>query len=724
MLLFQAETLRVDQQAEGVAIVWLDVPSRPINVFNRRVLADLDAALDRVAAEALLRCLVVRSGKASGFLAGADLGEFTQVTTAADAAALSALGQALFDKLANLRLPVVAVIHGPCLGGGLEFALACDYRLVVDAPGTQLGLPEIELGLLPAWGGTQRLPRVIGLERAFNVILGARRLNPRDALRWGLADALAATDEDVQRELEKLLQRAATEGKRPKTNLPRRSWRQTLLESNAFGRRLLFKGTERYMRRRVPDDMPAPKEALEAMRVGIAQGIDAGLAYEREAVSRLALTPACRNLIGLFFQREEARKLPAAWKEAPPIRRIGIVGLGAMGAGIAQLAAVRGLEVVVQEVNEEAFGTGLLKVAALFEKAVQRGILTQDEANRKLSSMRGGTTWQGFDSVDLVIEAAIEDLEAKREIFREMDRRTPANTVLATNTSSLSVAALQDGMSHPERVAGMHFFNPVHKMPLVEVARTPRTNEPTIAALARLAVALGKTPVIVRDSPGFVVNRILMPYLNEAVLLVGEGMTITQIDAVMTRFGMPMGPLELLDQVGLDVAAHIARAMLPAMSERFPPNPAFELMQQKGWLGQKSGVGFYRHRRKKNKVNELAQNALRAGSSGEADVSSALPHAVRLHQARERMVLLMVNEAALCLAEELASSAAIDLAMVLGTGWAPHRGGPLRYAADRGPGEIVQALTDLAQRIGPRFTPSASLREVAQKPLAAAEPSP
>lgn len=717
MSIFQAETLRVDQQPDGVAVLWIDVPGRPLNVFSHQLLADLDAALDHVAGESAIHVLVVRSAKASGFLAGADLRAFTQVKRAVDATALSALGQALFDKVASLRVPVIAVIHGPCLGGGLEFALACDYRLVVDGPATQLGLPEIELGLLPAWGGTQRLPRVVGLERAFTIILGARRLNSRDALRWGLADVVAAGDPDVPRALEKLPERAAREGKRPKTTLPRRTWRQSLLESNSFGRKLLFKGTERYLRRRVPDDMPAPKEALDAMRIGVSEGMDAGLAAERDAVGRLALTPACRNLIGLFFQREEARKLPAAWKDSPAIRRIGVVGAGAMGAGIAQLAAIRGFEVVIQEVNEEALGAGLLKVAALFEKAVERGILTQDEANRKLASMRGGTQWQGFEDVDVVIEAALEDLEVKRAIIGELDRRTRPNTVLATNTSSLSVAALQETLSHPERVAGLHFFNPVHKLPLVEVARAPRTNEQTVAALARLAVALGKTPVIVKDSPGFVVNRILIPYLNEAVLLVGEGLTIAQVDTVMTRFGMPMGPLELLDQVGLDVAAHIARAMPPASAERFPPNPAFELMHQKGWLGQKSGVGFYRHRGKKNRVNELAQNALRAVYPSDDGMSASLPTAVRLQQARERMVLLMVNEAALCLAEELAEDAArIDLAMVLGTGWAPHRGGPLRYAADRGPDEVIRVLAELAQRMGPRFEPSAALHRLAESP--------
>ncbi len=717
---FQAETLRVDQEPGGVGVLWFDVPGRPLNVFNRQVLADLEAALDRVDADSAIHVLVARSAKSSGFLAGADLHEFAKVQSAADATALSALGQAIFDKVARLRVPVVAVVQGPCLGGGLEFALACDYRLVVDRHNTQLGLPEIELGLLPGWGGTQRLPRVVGLERAFKIILGSRRLSATDAGRWGLADAVA-TEQTMARELDHLLHRAEQEGKRQLAAPSRRSWRQWLLETNAVGRRMLFRGTERYLRRRVPEDMPAPREALEAMRVGLRDGLDAGLAYEREAIGRLAMTPACHNLIALFFQREEARKLPAEWKEGEPVRRLGVVGLGVMGAGIAQLAAIRGVEVIVQEANEEALGTGLLRVAALFEKAVERGILAREEADRKLSAFRGGVNWKDFDSVELVIEAAVENLEVKRALFRELDRRTPPQAVLATNTSSLTVAALQEGLAHPERVAGMHFFNPVHKMPLVEVVRTPATNDQAIAAVARLAIALGKTPVVVQDSPGFVVNRILMPYLNEAVLLVSEGLSIRSLDATMTRFGMPMGPLELLDQVGLDVAAHIARSLQPAFGDRFPPNPGFELMRQKGWLGQKSGVGFYHHRGKKKQVNFLAENALRAAySKSDEDLAEVLPHAVTMQQARDRMVLLMVNEAAMCLGEGLTAQAeTIDLAMVLGTGWAPHRGGPLRYAHDRGVDAVIAALEELARRLGPRFQPCEALRRLADSRVAA-----
>ncbi|HZV06992.1 MAG TPA: 3-hydroxyacyl-CoA dehydrogenase NAD-binding domain-containing protein [Gemmataceae bacterium] len=714
MQVFHSATIVVERDPDGALALILDVPGRSVNVFNRQVMADLDAALDAVAASKAA-LLVVRSGKKSGFVAGADLQEFLNIQDARSAEAISASGQKLFDKLAALPMPTIAAISGACLGGGLEFALACDYRLVFDKPSTQMGLPEVELGLLPGWGGTQRLPRIIGLERALRVILDRKRLNAAEAFRWGLADAIAATETELREQFGRLTGRAIGEGKRRLDRLPLRTWRQRILESNPLGRRALFQITERLVRRSVWDDMPAPFEALEAIRAGIRDGMTAGLAYERAAAGRLAVSSACRNLIGLFFQTQKSDKLPEELHAAKPVevRRVGVVGAGTMGAGIAQLAAFKGCKVVVQEVSQAALDAGLERIKGLFRKAVERRLLTEPESVERLAAIQGTLKWEGFDHVDVVVEAALEDLDAKRTVFRELESRTRPGTVLATNTSSLPVESLQEGLTHPERVAGMHFFNPVHKMPLVEVARAPASNEMTLATLTQWAINLGKTPVLVRDSPGFVVNRILMPYLNEAVILVAEGLAIEQVDRVMKRFGMPMGPLELLDQIGLDIAAHVAESMQPVLTGRFEPNAAFEKMRAAGLLGQKSGRGFYLHAGKKPKINSQTQQLLRVEKS--ASIAQALPEAARVTEGRERMVLLMVNEAALALSEKLTTTAAaLNLAMVLGTGWAPHRGGPLRYADDRGLGDIVQSLTTLAARHGKRFEPCAELKRRAE----------
>jgi 3-hydroxyacyl-CoA dehydrogenase/enoyl-CoA hydratase/3-hydroxybutyryl-CoA epimerase len=724
MQLFQSETILVEKDSDGSVSLKLDVPGRSVNVFNRQVMADLDAALDAVAASKA-PLVVVRSGKKSGFVAGADLREFLDIKDGAGATAVSATGQRLFDKLAALPMPTIAAIHGPCLGGGLEVALACDYRLVVESPKTQLGLPEVELGLLPGWGGTQRLPRIVGLERALRVILDRKRLSASEAYRWGLADAVAETASELREQYAFLAARAIAGGKRQRRRLPLRTWRQRLLESNPLGRRVLFRATERLMRRRVWDDMPAPFEALEAIRTGINHGMPAGLAYEREAAGRLAVSTACRNLITLFFQTEAARTLPEELRGATPaeVQRVGVVGAGAMGAGIAQLAAFKGCKVIVQEINQAALDAGLERIKGLFRKAVERHLLSEPESVQRLAAIQGTLKWEGFENVDVVIEAALEDLDAKRAVFRELEARTRPETVLATNTSSLPVERLQEGLTHPERVAGMHFFNPVHKMPLVEVARAPASRDAALAILTQLAINLGKTPVVVRDSPGFIVNRILMPYLNEAVLLVSEGLSIEQIDRAMKRFGMPMGPLELLDQIGLDIAAHVAQSMQPVLAGRFEPNTAFEKMRTAGLLGQKSGRGFYLHGGKKPKVNSQVQKLLQSESA--TTTARALPPTVRLSEGRERMVLLMVNEAALGLSEGLSASAAtIDLAMVLGTGWAPHRGGPLRYADDRGLADMVQALTNLAARHGRRFEPCPELKRRAETNESFTRPTP
>ncbi|HEV3235735.1 MAG TPA: enoyl-CoA hydratase-related protein, partial [Gemmataceae bacterium] len=457
---FHSETIRMEPAGEGVILLWIDVPNRSMNVITPQVMTDLDAALERLQRDPALRLLILRGAKSSGFLAGADVKEFQRVENVDQAKALSARGQQLFARLADCPAPTLAAIHGPCLGGGLELALACDYRVALDIPSTQIGLPEVELGLLPAWGGTQRLPRVIGLERALKVILAGKRLSAAEAYRWGLLDAVARDQKDWLDAIDRIGKQALVQGKRPKNKLPLANWRQRLLESTSAGRRLLFSGTERLLKKRVPEDMPAPRAALQAIKVGLDKGFAAGLDEEREGASRLATSNACHNLVNLFLQREKAREIGKGLGESETdlsatIKRVGIVGAGVMGAGIAQLAAVKGYQVVVQEINEAALGAGMLKIAGLIEKAVERRLLTEKDGRDKLAAVQGTTEWKGFEDVDLVVEAAIEEKQAKQGLFRELDKRTRPDVPLATNTSSLSVAELEAGLSHPARVAGL-----------------------------------------------------------------------------------------------------------------------------------------------------------------------------------------------------------------------------------------------------------------------------
>ncbi|HEV2945791.1 MAG TPA: enoyl-CoA hydratase-related protein, partial [Gemmataceae bacterium] len=408
MEIFRAVSLVIEKD-NGIATLWLDVPDKTYNVFNRQVLGELHSAFDRIAPDSSIKLLLIRGRKKNGFVAGADLHEFQSITTSDQAMALSAAGQQLFDKLERLPFPTVAVIHGPCLGGGLEFALACDYRVAIDHPKTQIGLPEIELGLVPGWGGTQRLPRVVGLERALQVILQRKRLNAREAAEWGLADWRTSRQEDLPALVTTVPGGARQLEKRPKHGMPLRNWRQRLIESTPVGRAIMFRGAERILRRKVPDDMPAPFEALDAVRVGLTRGMSAGLAREREAIGRLATTKACRNLMTLFFLIERARKLQEDMDKdsVPEIRRVGVVGAGTMGAGIAQLAALKGFEVVVQEVNDAALAAGTKKIDGLFQKAAERGLISAEEAKQKMAAVGRTTSWQSFETTDLVIEAVI-----------------------------------------------------------------------------------------------------------------------------------------------------------------------------------------------------------------------------------------------------------------------------------------------------------------------------
>lgn len=714
MALFQTDNLWISQVTQSVAVLYLDVANRSVNVLSRQVLRDLDQAFDWVAKEKALELVILRSAKKDSFVAGADIRELAELPSPQAARELSEQGQRLFDKLAGLSIPTVAVISGPCLGGGLELALACDYRVLVNQPRTQLGFPEVELGLIPAWGGTQRLPRIVGLERGLQMILSGRRLRAREALAWALADAL--TDE-ISQEPPAFLDQAV---KRPLDDLPLRDFRQKVVEGNFIGRWLVYRGTERLLRRVVPDDLPAPWEALEAVRVGLKQGIAAGLERERAAVERLAAGPASRNLLRVFLQREERRRLPEPQPEdEPPLRKVGVVGCGVMGAGIAQLAALHGCDVYIQEANQSALGLGILRIMALINRAVERGLIAPGELEKTMSRIHGSVSWNGFADLDLVIEAVVEDLTHKKAIFRELEKQVSPSTILATNTSSLRVAQLQEGLKHPGRVAGLHFFNPVHKMPLVEVVRSHMTRDRVTTALQRFVVALGKTPIVVKDSPGFVVNRVLAPYFNEAVLLASAGMRIELIDQAMERFGMPAGPLELLDQIGLDVAQQAAHNLQEVIGERLPRTPAFEVFRQRGWLGQKSGAGFYRYRSGRKHPHRAAQLLLEqlGKSSGVPALEPASP-AEYMKLARERLVGLMINEAAQCLAEGIVKDAeTLDLALVLGAGWAPHRGGPLTYARQQGLGQISARLEELARQHGPRYEPCPALRNVYREPI-------
>ncbi len=681
--------------SRGVMTAILNVPNSSVNVFNAGVLTDLHELVTQLEQRNDVQAVVFRSGKESGFLAGADVRQIEQLQTPEEARQGSQVGQALFTQLEELPIPTIAVIQGPCLGGGLEFAMACKFRIVVNDPRTKLGLPEVELGLLPGWGGNFRLPHLIGLSQALPMILASKKLGAKQAVDKGLAHLLVEPAE-----LDAMLQSFLTDvldGKRPAHR--KRTWKSWFLDQTPIGRSLVFREAKRGIGSKAKH-YPALSAILDTVAAGLNKSRDEAFGAERKAFGELAFTPTSRHLVQLFFLRERARTA-STWTSSPiekpaPLRKVGVIGGGVMGAGIAQWCATQGFSVALKEVNESFLEQGMNRIRGLFDDSVRKRAISEADARTKLASIQPTIDWKPFADVDLVIEAATEKQDLKQAIFRELTEKLPGQVLLATNTSSLRVDSLTGSVSGPERVVGLHFFNPVHRMQLVEIVTTKRTSDQHIGSLVEFVKKLGKTPIVCADSPGFVVNRILFPYLDEAVRVVCEGVSPQRVDRVIEDFGMPMGPLEMLDQVGLDVAAHVADSMAGANPQPSPTPERLKQMVATGHLGRKSDQGFYKYDQGKKQKSE-PQNPPASSTSSISDA-----------EIEQRLVLRLVNEAAKVASEGIVvDPKMIDLAMVLGTGFAPQTGGPLSYAEQTGIPQILQSLENWERTAGVRFAPAA-----------------
>jgi 3-hydroxyacyl-CoA dehydrogenase/enoyl-CoA hydratase/3-hydroxybutyryl-CoA epimerase len=642
---------------EGAAVISFDHPDKSANVIDAEFLNELETAL-RAVVRYGVKGLVFVSSKPSVFLAGADLESLGKLHGEA-LEAVVARGQAVFSRIASLGMPTIAAIHGACLGGGLELALACDRRIASDDPATKLGLPETQLGLLPAWGGSTRLPRLIGLPKALDLILNGIQVTAKHASKLGVVDEVVPKERLTERAIALL----------DKTVPKRKSF---FLTNNPISAVVIRSLTKRQLLAKTRGNYPAPLAALEVVGHGSwVTGGNLGRSFsrERDAFVRLAETDAARNLLRLFFLQEKAKHYrhdPSLDpKTLPRIERTAVIGAGVMGAGIAQMTASRGVPVILADLDPGRVAAGMKSVSGLFAEAVKRRIFTTHEARRKFDLVTPSAERVPLHRCDLVIEAAIEDLEVKKKIFADLCARTAPGTILATNTSALSVTELAkaEGITHPERVIGLHFFNPVSRMKLVEIITTEFTTPEVVERALAFVRALGKTPVVVKDSPGFLVNRILMPYLIEAGRLAEAGVPVATIDEAMLDFGMPMGPLRLLDEIGLDVATHVADTMVTSFGERFAPPLLLADLVRAGHLGRKSGRGFYRH------------DDGKAAPDSFAKAPRDLPDKTRI---TTRLNQLMVEESKRCLAEGLVRDAdTVDLAIILGTGYAPFRGGPL-----------------------------------------------
>jgi 3-hydroxyacyl-CoA dehydrogenase/enoyl-CoA hydratase/3-hydroxybutyryl-CoA epimerase len=712
MIMADAWKLEID----GDNIGWLtfDLPGEKVNKLSASAMTELQTVLGEQVGEAALKALVVCSGKKDSFIVGADIDELVRLKDAEDARAKSEAGKAVFARLAALPVPTVALVHGSCLGGGLELALACRYRLATDHPKTSLGLPEVNLGIIPGWGGTLRLPRLIGLPQALTMICTGKPARARKAYKIGLVDGVAAPPfaaDQARQFVQRILTRKGEAEVRKRRRL-RQPRLVRLLAATPVGRALVYRQTRKQILGRTKGHYPAPLEALDAVRAGFGRGAPPpDSTAETEAFGRLACTPISRNLLWLFQAGQQMKKAGGGAAAVAPVQRAGVVGAGIMGSGIAWAFANAGIRVRLRDVDWEAVGRGTGAIAAAFRGQVKRRKMTEAEMNLAMHRVGPAVDYAGFDDADVVVEAVAEDLEVKTKVLREIEQRVRPEAIIATNTSSLPLKALADCLDRPQRFVGLHFFNPVNRMPLVEVVPENRTSQETVLAATELMRRLGKTPMVVGDCAGFLVNRILLPYLIESAWMFEEGADARRIDGLLEAFGMPMGPLALCDEVGLDIGYKVAKVLETAYGDRMHvPEALGAVAGTPDCLGKKTGCGFYRYRnghRKPNRhVERVAKQARRADGVAARELSD--------EEIVDRAVLIMVNEAARCLQEHVVEDPAqLDMAMVMGTGFAPFRGGLLRYADERGVAEIKRRLDELAERFGERFKTAPLLEEIA-----------
>ncbi len=699
-------TLAVDNDNIG----WLtfDRPGSKVNLLTTAIMERLDALItelqSRIATGKLV-AVVMWSDKPGSFIAGADVNEIAALTDVDDAAAKSRKGQKVFARVSRLTVPTIAAIDGTCLGGGTELALACDYRLASDRPSTRIGLPETQLGILPGFGGTVRLPRQCGIQNALNVILTGAPVKHDRARRMALVDRVLPAD--GFRDGVRAFIRQIITG-RVKPSVYEKSFTEKLLEDTGLGRKLLFSMARGRTAKRTGGRYPAPMVALDVVERTHGLQIDQALEIEARALGELAVTPVCKNLIRIFQLSTGARDaLPAAVRDKRrPVERVGVIGAGVMGGAIAELAASKDVDVVLKDIEQGPLDAGLHHAHSLLEKAASKGVFGAEEAGLKFARIQGVLDYAEFGQVDLAIEAVVERMAVKKQVLREAEAALPERAVFATNTSSLSVSELASGAARPARVVGLHFFNPVHRMPLVEVIRTPETSDEALATAFGFALDMDKKPVIVRDSPGFLVNRLLGPYLNEAGYLLEEGVPVRRLDDAVADFGMPMGPCRLLDEVGFDVARHVASELGRELGERLTPSGVIERLLEDGRLGRKNGLGFYIYQDGREKGVDSDLRRLLPSPAGTPPDDEEIRH---------RCLYIMVNEAAFALEQEVVEgAAAVDLAMVMGTGFPPFRGGLLRWADREGLASIVECLRELAGRVGPRFEPAPRLVRMAE----------
>ena len=709
----------------GVAVITIDLPGEPVNKFNRAVKDEFVALFDRLERDLNVRAAVLISGKKDSFIAGADIEEFLELKSAAEAERLSHEGQLLLDSIHEQRTPLVIAIHGACMGGALELALAAHYRIATEHPKTVLALPEVQIGLIPGAGGTQRLPRLIGVRAALDIILTGKNVRAKKAMQIGLVDELVHPAILRKIAIQRALELADGTIKRHKHSGGVTGF---LLDENPAGRRVVLRKAREETLKKTRGNYPAPPAAIDAVEAGYRGGASHGYRTESRLFGEMSMTDVCRQLIHIFFATTALRKDPgipvAAGSPGPeilPVEKVGILGAGFMGAGIASIAIQQGSVVRMKDADHGRVAKGFAAVRDVLKERLTRRQITKIEYSDTMSLLGGTIDYSGFGNVDLVIEAVFEDLNVKHQVLREVEAELKPSAIFASNTSTIPISQIATASSRPERVIGMHFFSPVHKMPLLEVIEADATDLNVVASVVAYGKKLGKTVIVVHDGPGFYVNRILTPYINEAGRLLDQGAAIDAIDNALLDFGFPVGPITLVDEVGLDVGSKAGKIMYEAFGERFAPPSSMQAVVASGRYGRKTKKGFYLYDEegKKGDVDPSVYTLLAPGarettatSGNQLQARAQIPQS----EIQQRTVLPLLNEAARCLAENVIRSARDgDVGAVFGFGFPAFRGGPFRYMDSIGIPELVKRLEDLNDRFPGRFEPAEVLVSMARR---------
>ncbi|VAX37333.1 Enoyl-CoA hydratase / Delta(3)-cis-delta(2)-trans-enoyl-CoA isomerase / 3-hydroxyacyl-CoA dehydrogenase / 3-hydroxybutyryl-CoA epimerase [hydrothermal vent metagenome] len=703
--------MAITLKIEGtVGFIEFDQEESKVNLLTAEVIMQLNRVLDELKTHKNLSVLIIISKKKDVFIAGADIKEIEKITESADGERKAKAGQDVLNKLEDLCVPTIAVIDGVALGGGCELALACDYRLATFNDKVRIGLPEVNLGFVPGFGGTYRLPRLIGLTEGLKMILSGKPINTTKALRIGLVDCIV-TQKNLDTHIQVFIQ--DIQNKKIKNKKPRKIKKGLpgFLESSLSGQWLIFNQSRKNVLKLSKGFYPAPLKAITVIKKTFFKNRTEGLSVERKAFGQLAITGISKNLVQLFYLSEQYKKLSLPETNAikpQKINKCGVLGAGIMGGGIAQLLSSRDVWIRLKDINYDAISLGLKSAAAIYKKAVKTRRLTQPMAAAKMAKITGTLDYSGFQNADIVIEAVIENMEIKKNVFKELSAVTSKNTILATNTSALSVTEMAQQTQDPSKVIGFHFFNPVHRMSLVEIITTPLTSKETIVTTLNFVKRLGKKPILVKDSCGFLVNRILLGYINEAGRLLEEGANIKKIDHVATQFGMPMGPFLLCDEVGLDVGIKVLHILENGLGKRFKAVNIFEEVYKTGNLGKKTGKGYYIHRKGQKSVpNPQIAKLVKKIDSKKPSSKECL----------ERLIYIMINEAAKCLDEGIIDEpGAVDIGMILGIGFPAFRGGLLRYADSIGIDNLITQLEQFSKKLkAERFKPAKYLLALSAK---------